>query len=210
MPTLPSLSDIKTRLGVTTTGDDTLLTALLADAIAQVEHDTGRSVASGSNSTTTYSTDGQAALIVHDRPLTDASRTVRLSGTALTENTDVWFLPDRRDENITTTVQLRMFGTGPFRDRYWFDGNHDNPRYQLGGTPNDLVITGIKGHPFPNQDIVNGIATLTTFLYWKAKSGGSGQVVSPQGAVVDLAELDEQYARFVLRWRIRTAVSGVG
>lgn len=209
MPPLPSLSDAKAYLGLTTTGDDTLLTTVLADAIAQAERDTGRTFSATSNSTTTYSTNGEAALTIHDRPTTDASRTVTLSGTALTEGTNVWFLPDRRDENVTTTVQVRYFGSGPFRDFNWFDGNHDSPRYQLGGTPNDLVITGIKGQPFPSQDVIGGILGLVAILYWKAKSGGSSVVTSPGGEVVNIADLDVLYARWVERWRIRTAVVGV-
>lgn len=213
MPPLPSLSDVKSRLGLTTTADDTLLTALLADAISQAEHDTGRRFSATSNTTTTYSSDGQSSLIVHDRPVTDASRTVTLGGVTMTEGTNVWFLADRRDPNITTTIQLRYYDTsrGDWYkvDRLWWDKNLDNGRWTM-GTPNDLIIGGILGQPFPSQDVVNGIATLVTFLYWKAKSGGSGQVTSPTGTIVDLADLDEQYARFVLRWRIRTAVSSVG
>lgn len=210
MPPLPSLSDAKAYLGLTTTGDDTLLTSLLATAISQAEHDTGRTFSSGSNATTTYSTNGEPLLIIHDRPLTDASRVVTLSGTTLTEGTNVWFLPDRRDENITTTIQLRYFGLGPYRDFNWFDGNHDNPRYRMGGQPKDLVITGIKGQPFPSQDIVGGILNLLAVLYWKAKSGASGTVQGPTGEIVDIGELDILYARFVERWRIRTAVTAVG
>lgn len=171
------------------------------------EHDTGRTFASGSNSTTTYSSDYNASLVVHDRPFTDASRTVTWNGVTLVEGTNVWFLPDRRDSNITTTVQLRYYGD-PAHASFAFDRNLDRADYRS-GKPNDLVIAGIIGHPFPSQDVVNGIATACTFLYWKAKSGGSGQVTGPQGQVVDLAELDEQYARFVLRWRIKTAVMGV-
>ena len=210
MPTLPSLSDAKARLSLTTTGDDTLLTSILADAIAQAEQDTGRTFASSSNSTTTYSTDNAALLTIHDRPLVDPSRTVTWNGVTLNESgtsPNVWFLPDRRDPNITASVQLRYFGN-PGHSPYAFDRNLDRPDYRA-GAPNDLVITGIKGHPFPSQDVVGGILTLVQFLYWKAKAGGSGQVTSPTGEIVDLAELDVLYARWVERWRIRTAVAGV-
>src|ERR1044071_8037398 len=99
MPPLPSLSDIKGRLGPTPTADETLLTARLADAIAQAERDTGRRFSATSNTTTTYSSDGQSSLVIHDRPVTDASRTVTLGGVTMTEGTGVWFLPDRRDPN---------------------------------------------------------------------------------------------------------------
>ena len=207
MPPLPSLSDAKSYLGLTTTGDDTLLTTILADAIAQAEQDTGRTFASGSNRSTTYSSDYNASLVVHDRPYTDPSRTVTWNGVTLVEGTNVWFLQDRRDPNITTTVQLRYYGD-PAHAYMAFDRNLDRPDYR-GAAPNDLVITGIIGHPFPCQDVVGGILGLVAFLYWKAKAGGSGQVTSPTGEVVSLSELDVLYARWVERWRIRTAVSGV-
>lgn len=211
MPLLPSLSDAKNRLGLTTSGDDALLTGILADAIAQAEQDTGRTFASSSNSTTTYSTDNNASLVVHDRPMTDPSRVVTWNGVTLVEggtSPNVWFLPDRRDPNITTTVQLRYYGN-PGHAAFAFDRNLDRPDYRA-GAPNDLVITGIGGHPFPCQDVVGGILTLVQFLYWKAKAGGSGQVTSPTGEVVDLAELDVLYARWVQRWKIKTAVQSVG
>jgi hypothetical protein len=213
MPPLPTLSDAKARLGLTTTGDDTLVTGLLADAIAQASHDTGRTFSAASNVTTRYSTDGQASLVIHDRPYTDASRVVTLGGSTQTEGNGVWFLPDRRDQNITTTIQLRYYDTA-LPDWYkadpaWFDRNLDRRNY-TNGSPNDLVITGIIGMPFPDQDVTNGILTLLSFLYWKQKSGGSGIVNGPTGELVELADLDAQYARFVERWRIRTAVSSVG
>ena len=210
MPLLPSLSDAKARLSLTTTGDDTLLTSILADAIAQAEHDTGRTFASSSNSTTTYSSDNNAYLTIHDRPMVDPSRVVSWNGVTLNESgtsPNVWFLPDRRDPNITASVQLRYFGS-PGHSYDAFGKNLDRPDYRS-SAPNDLTITGIIGHPFPSQDVVGGILTLVQFLYWKAKAGGSGQVASPTGEIVDLAELDVLYARWVERWRIRTAVAGV-
>lgn len=207
MPLLPSLSDAKSYLGLTTSGDDTLLTTILANAIAQAEQDTGRTFASASNRTTTYSSDYNASLVVHDRPFTDPSRVVSWNGVSLVEGTNVWFLPDRRDPNISTTVQLRYYGD-PAHAAFAFDRNLDRPDYRR-GAPNDLTITGIIGHPFPSQDVVGGILGLVAFLYWKAKAGGSGNVTSPTGELVDLAELDVLYARWVERWRIRTAVIGV-
>lgn len=210
MPTMPTVSDMKLRLGLTTSADDSLLTVLLADAIAQAERDTGRTFASGSNSTTTYSSNNDTSLVIHDRPMVDPSRVVSWNGVTLNESgttPNVWFLPDRRDPNITASVQLRYYGN-PAHAAFAFDRNLDRPDYRA-GAPNDLTISGIIGHPFPSQDVVNGIATLATFLYWKAKAGGSGQVTSPTGDIVDLAELDVLYARWVERWRVRTAVVGI-
>lgn len=204
---MPTTSDIKTYLGITGSQDDALIASCLNDAIGKAERDTGRTFAAASNTTTTYSTDGQASLVIHDRPYTDPSRTVRINGVSYTEGTNVWFLPDRRDQRITATIQLKYYQPGRVRDFNWFDGNHDDPRYMTYGTPNDLVITGIIGHPFPDDDVVGAIRLLTAWLYWNAKSGASGVVQLPTGENLDLSETPGRYTDFVQTWRIRTAVS---
>ena len=157
MGTMPTTADIKTYLGITGSQDDALIASCLTDAIGKAERDTGRTFAAASNTTTTYSTDGQFSMVIHDRPFTDASRVVRINGVAYTEGTNVWFLPDRRDQRITATIQLKYYQPGKVRDFNWFDGNHDDPRYMTYGTPNDLVITGIIGHPFPDDDVAGAI-----------------------------------------------------
>lgn len=213
MPPLPSLSDVKSYLGLTTTGDDALLTERLATAISTAEHHTSRRFSASSNTTTVYSTDGQSSIVIHDRPYTDASRVVTLSGATMIEGTNVWFLPDRRDPAISTTIQLAAYDQslpGWYKvDPFWWDKNLDRlARY--GSTPLDLSITGILGMPFPSQDIVGNIIVLTAYLYWKAKSGASGVVASPTGDFVELGETPEEYQAFVKRWTIKTAVSVIG
>ena len=213
MPTLPSLSDVKTYLGLTGTQDDALITSLLAPAVAQAERDTGRRFASGSNTTTRYSTDGNATLVIHDRPLIDGNRTVTWLGVTMTEDTNVWFLPDRRDPDITTTIQLRYFDTSVAdwykADPQWWDKNLD--RYAYGpSAPNDLVISGIIGQPFPQADVVWAVTYQTANLYWLAKSGASGVVFSPTGVAVSVDGEAARYAKFVAEWTIKTAVSLVG
>ncbi len=210
MSTMPTTSDMKTFLGITGSQDDTLIGQMLTDAIGNAERDTGRRFAAASNVTTRYSTDGQASLIIHDRPYTDPSRSVTVQGVTQTENTNVWFLPDRRDQNVSATVQLRYYdrsrGDWYKVDPFWFDKNLDSPRW-ASGVPNDLVITGIIGHPFPNDDVVGAIRLLAAWLYWNAKSGASGVVQLPSGESIDLEAEPPRYADFVRTWRIRTAVA---
>lgn len=214
MPPLPSRSDLKTYLGLTGSADDALLDQLRLDAIAQAESDTGRRFASGSNSSTTYSSDGQALIVVHDRPLVDASRTVTVGGVTMTEGTNVWFLPDRRDSTITTTLQVRYFDTGRGdwykADPQWWDKNLDRHPYSYGSQPNDIVIEGIIGHPFPRSEIGAAIKLLWATLYWRAKSGASGTVYTPTGEPIDISDWPEPYKDFVRNWKIRTAVASVG
>ena len=205
---LPTVSDLKMYLGITGTQDDALLAQTISDAVGKAERDTGRTFSTGSNYVTRYSTDGQSSLIIHDRPYADTSRTVTLDGVLMTEGVGGFaFLPDRRDQNITATVQLRVYQRGEIiRDFYWFDGNHDSPRY-MSGVPNNLVITGVKGHPFPSDDVVGAIRLLCAWLYWNAKSGASGVVQLPTGENLDLEAEPPRYQEFVRNWRIRTAVS---
>jgi hypothetical protein len=134
---------------------------------------------------------------------------VTLGGVTQTEDEAVWFLPDRRDQDITATIQLRHYLRGPYwykADPYWWDKNLDMPD-RRGTTPNDLAITGIVGHPFPDDDIVGAIKVLAAWLYWNAKSGASGTVTVSTGEQIDLSEDPPRYVDFVTRWRIRTAVS---
>ena len=210
----PSLPDVKNYLGLTTTADDALITSLLPDAVAAVERDTGRTFASGSNSQTKYSTDGNSSLVIHDRPLVDASRVVTLWGVTMVEDTNVWFLPDRRDPSITSTIQLRYFDRSR-ADWYkaspnWFDANLDNPRWFSMGSPNDLSITGIIGHPSPKSDVLWAMKYQAARLYYVAKSGAAGVVYTPAGDAVSVDGEATRYSKFVQEWRIRTAVVNVG
>lgn len=206
---LLSVSELKTWLGLTGSQDDTLLGVCIDDAAAQAERDTGRVFAASSNVARHYSTDGQASIVIHDRPYTDANRTVTLSGATMTEGTDVWFLPDRRNPNVTTTVQLRYYDPAAFRsDPNWFDRNLDVAANR-GAEPNDLVVTGVIGHPFPTDDIIHAVTELAAWYYWRAKSGATGVVTTPTGETIGLDSEPPRYARFVADWRIRTGVVSV-
>ena len=210
MPTMPTTSDIKTYLGITGSQDDTLIAQALSDAIGKAEADTSRRFAAASNTVTRYSSDGQSSFTIHDRPYADAGRTVTWMGATLVEGTNVWFLPDRRDQNVSVTLQLRQYDTSRAdwykADPQWFDKNLDQRRYP-NGMPNDVVITGVIGHPFPHTDVVGAIRILAAWLYWNAKSGASGVVQLPTGENIDLSETPPRYQDFVDKWRIRTAVA---
>ena len=142
-------------------------------------------------------------------PYTDPSRVIQVDGATMIEGTNVWFLPDRRDQNITATVQVRYYDRGRAEwykaHPQWFDSNMDSPRYLM-GAPNDLVITGIAGHPFPRNEVSAAIRILAVWLYWVAKSGVSGYVTAPTGETIELGAEPPRYADFVREWRIRTAV----
>lgn len=212
MPPLVTLTELKTYLGVTGTTDDLRIASAASNASIMAERDTGRVFAVTSNVTRRYSTDGQASLTIHDRPYSDGSRVVTLAGATMTEGTNVWFLPDRRNGDVSITVQLRHFDYGRSdwykSDPQWFDKNLDRRNY-IGGSPNDLVISGVEGHPTLPLDVKQGVLELAAFLYWNEKSGASGFVQTPQGDQVDLGEYPEAYQLLVRNWKVRTAVAAI-
>lgn len=212
-----SLAEQKTFMGLTGTQDDQLISNLILQAQAQMERDTGRTFAYSSNVSRVYSTDGEATVRVRDIPANGSNtRTVTLSGAPLTVNVNYWLLPDRRNPEVGTIIQLRPFDRSnpewfkAFPN--WFDANMDDPRYwaQL-GSPNDLVVTGAEGHPTPIPDDIIGMVKLKTqLLYWQNKAGASGTVTTPTGDLIDLSARDPVgYPEFVRDWRIRSAVAGV-
>jgi hypothetical protein len=165
-----------------------------------------------SNITHRYSTEGQAMLVVHDRPWSDENRTVTLLGVTLTEEESCWFLSDRRNPAVSTALQVRVFDRSR-ADWYksspdWWDRNLDRPG-RGGHIPNDLVISGVVGHPVVPDDVKEATRNLAAWRYWRAKAGASGFVITPTGDEIPLANLPAGYADFVNRWRIRTAVVAV-
>jgi hypothetical protein len=212
MAPLVSLAELKTYLGMTGTNDDGIIASAASNASIMVERDTGRIFAVTSNVTRKYSTNGEAALTIHDRPIADSTRTITWQGVSLVEDTSAWLLPDWRDNRTSTTIQLRAFDTTAdwYKvDPEWFFKNLDRLRYPI-GQPNDLVITGTEGHPVLPLDVFEWTRRLAAFLYWQAKGGASGFVQSPEGQEFDLSkDRPPGYERFVHDWTLRTAVAGI-
>lgn len=211
---LVTLTEVKTMLGITGTGDDLLIASVASNASAMAEQDTSRIFAVTSNVTHRYSTDGQASLVIHDRPYNDATRVVTVNGVTMVEGTNVWFLPDRRNQDVSATIQLRYYDTSVphwwAADPQWFDKNLDSPRYLISsGSPNDLVITGTVGHPTLPNDVRMAVLELAAWLYWRAKGGASSYVSTLTGEEIDLSVLPMVYQLMVRNWTIRTAVASV-
>lgn len=209
MAPLVTVQDVKTYLGITGSQDDALIASVASNASQIAERETGRTFAVASNVTRIYSTDGQSSLVVHDMPFTDSSRVVRMDGTELAESTGYWLLPDRRNPETSTTIQLRNFYAGwNVRSFGWFDANLDSPRYWgRSGTPNDLSITGVVGHPTLPLDVFEAVRALAALLYFRAKAGATGIITTPDGDEIDVsASRPLGWTEFVEHWRIRTAV----
>lgn len=208
---LVTLTELKTYLKITGTSDDGLLASCASNASIQAEQDTSRIFAVTSNVRHVYSTDAQTSLTIHDRPYTDGTRTITLNGVTLTEGTNVWFLQDRRNPDVSTTIQLRAYDRGPDwykSDPMWWDKNLDRLD-RRGSVPNDLVIEGTVGHPSTPLDVKQAVTELAAAMFWKAKSGASGVVFTATGEQTTVAELEDRYQRFIHNWRIRTAVQAI-
>lgn len=206
-----TLAEIKTFIGKTGTDDDVLIASIASNASAMAERHTGRIFGVQSNTTYRYSTDGQNSITIHDRPYNDATRLVTWNGATLSEGTNVWFLPDRRNQDVSITVQLRPYDTSRpdwFKvDPQWWDKNLDDPRWSLqSGLPNDLVLQGTVGHPVVAGDVKAGTLELAGYLYWRTKGGASSFAETLSGTDVDLSVLPMAYQVMVSNWRIRTAV----
>lgn len=209
-----SLAELKTYLGLVGTGDDQLISTCIDAAQGKIEVDTGRTFSYSSNVSRTYSTDGAASLVIRDVPAAASNlSTVTLSGAALTYGEGFWLLPDRRNPNVSCTIQLRPYDqsqVGWYKAApNWWDGNMDSPRYAL-GMPNDLVIAGPEGHPDPvPRDVIGMHKALAALMYWQAKSEASGTIATPTGEEIDLTSDPVGYREFVEAWKIRTAVAGI-
>lgn len=208
----PSLSDLKAYLGITGSSEDTRLTVALASGIAQMESDTGRRFAAASNTSIPYSTNGEVLVSILDVPRSDPSRVVTWNGVALVENSTYWLLPDRRNPDISTQLQIGLFTDRPDAykaDPNWWDKNLDRFWNRRSGLPNDLTVQGIVGHPFWRNDVTEQALFLGAWFFWRAKSGASGVVQLPSGEEVDLGSQPIASPDFVRNWRVRTAVAGV-
>ena len=145
--------------------------------------------------------------------LQDGHRIFVLDGVTQTEGTNVWFLTDRRNPDVSATIQLRYYDRSwdwYKADPDWWDKNLDSPRAQIRlGTPNDLVITGTVGHPATPPDVKQAVLELAAWLYWRAKGGVSSFGETLSGTDVDLALLPMAYQVMVRNWKIHTAVAGI-
>jgi hypothetical protein len=210
---LISLPELKTYLGITGTSDDGLLASCASNASAIAAADTSRVFAVSSNVTRRYSTDGQTALTVHDRPYNDATRVVSGSAWRSCRTRTTGSCP-----TAATPTSARSSSCGPST---WASRPGTRPipcggtrtstgGAGSGGVPNDLVVTGTEGHPVLPDDVRQAVTELAGWLYYRAKAGTSGFAATPNGQQVDLAEYPPTYQRFVTHWRLRTGVGVVG
>lgn len=209
-----SLAEAKSYIGLTGTQDDALIAGLIPAAEAKMERDTGRVFAYSSNVVRTYSTDGQALVAIRDVPAVGSNaRVVKLNGVTQTQGTGYWMLPDRRNPEVSTSIQLRYFdmtGSWWLAEPQWFDRNLDSGRFP-NGSPLDLEITGAEGFPTPVPgDVRQMELAIVELMYWQNKAGASGTVATTTGDLIDVnARNPVGYPEFIAHWKTTTAVQSV-
>lgn len=201
MAALISLSDLKTYLGITGTATDALLGSIASNVSARIELDTGRRFTYASNITRSYSTEGRIYLPIEDVPVVDATRIVTLDGAGLVEGTSYWLIPDRRNPDVSVSLQLGTFGPGFWRsDPGWFDKNLDR-LWARGSMPLNLQVVGCHGPSTLPDTIRAALLTLGAWEFYRAQAGGSGTVKLPSGEEVSLSDLPPGYTDTVDVWR---------
>jgi len=205
------LRDFMEWSGTTGRKSDVNLGLLLDAASDFLEHSTGRMITStGSNYSRTYSSKGRAIIPIGDWRTVDQ---VTLNGADLTPNSSYWLIESRQSADVSTSIQLRTFGSSPQDARSgadWFDTNKDSwlwPGNWASNTqPNDLVITGLGGWTEPPPIWKLTSLVLAGYYYHHADAAFSGARQTPEGNVYDLSRYPVEVQKLVSDWTLGEAV----
>lgn len=151
-------------------------------AQGMLERETGRRFDTGSG-TVTISTNGKAVVSIPDlRSVTSVS----LQDTPLVASETYWLLPDAKHSGVYVNLQLRPFG-GDFRGNpQWFDRNLDQPWYNGGSLPNDLVIVSDAwGWDSKPDELLIGVKALAAWLTKRADAVLAGGLIDQAGNIFD-------------------------
>lgn len=145
-------------------------------------------------------------------------------GSVLTVNQAVWPLPDVQNTGVYTALQFRPF-RGDIHEWYlanpqWWDAALDNPFYpgNYGGgyawtsMPNDMVVVGDAGYApgtYPLSWLL-AVKQLAAFYTKQPAAILAETIVTPQGGVVNYADIPSTVAAFIASWRAGQQVVSVG
>ena len=159
-----------------------------------------------------FTTNGNAFVAL---PGLRTASSITLAGTALTQDTDAWLIPDSQQTGLYIGIQFRPFGRGADYRSWpdWFDTNKDR-RWYPGFTsdPNDLVITGDWGmDPLP-EELLHATKALAFWYTKRPDALLSNAISTPEGNVFDLSALPIEAQEFIRAWTIEpeSAVASVG
>lgn len=145
-------------------------------------------------------------------------------GSVLVVNQAVWPLPDVQNTGVATALQFRPF-RGDIHEWYlanpqWWDAALDNPFYpgNYGGgyawtsMPNDLVVVGDAGYApgtYPFAWLL-AVKQLAAFYTRQPASILAETIVTPQGGVINYADIPSTVAAFIASWRAGLQAVSVG
>lgn len=154
----------------------------------------------------------------------NAFTSVTAYGSTLVVNQAVWPLPDVQNTGLYTALQFRPF-RGDLKEWWlanpnWWDAALDNPFYpgNYGGgyawtsMPNDLVVVGDGGYPagqYPFAWLI-AVKQLASFVTKQPASILAQTIVTPQGGVVNYADIPATVAAFITSWQAGQMAVSVG
>lgn len=201
---------------------DASLDMLLQAASEFLERETGRTItATASNTTRTFSTHGQAYVVLSDLRAIHSNSPVVLQGTTLEQDTSFWLIPNRRNPNVYTGLQLRAFGSlsrlWDYRSNpQWFDRNLDSRLYpgNWGDVrlPNDLTIAGVWGWMPSDPGYVQWKHAAMVLAGWYVKRPEAllaNSNITPEGNQLDFSELPPEVLAHVQAFRLTEEVVGI-
>lgn len=174
-----------------------------------LERASGRYFGNRTATTLTFTTNGQAYLVI---PGLRTATSVTLQGAALTANSTYWLIADSQQTGVSTGIQFRAFRTregGPWwlSNPQWFDRNLDSPFYPgnygpYTSLPNDLVIAGDWGYadPLP-EPVLHATKVLAAYYTKRPDALLSGAITTPEGGIFDLTQIPIEVRLFIEDWR---------
>jgi len=221
MPQFVSAADVRGYMGTAATGgvwSDASLGSNIRAASVWLERRTGRQFEALTATAKTFTTDGRTYLTIPDlRSVTS----VTLNGSALTQNSSYWLMPDRHDPTIFTGIQFRAFQSRmrPRSDWWigsadWFDRGYDlvNRQGVADDTsmPNDLVITGNWGwSPIPD-DVLQATKVLAAFYTKRPDAVLADVEITPEGNARIFKGVPLEVREFVMDWALGERAISVG
>jgi hypothetical protein len=182
-----------------------------------LERQTGRLFGNYTGITRTYTTNGEASLIIPGfRTLTS----VTWAGTALTSGETYWAIPDSQQTGVYTGLQLRGYrqrtdGPAYLHSPAWFDRGLDSvyrPGGALTSNPNDLVILGDAGYidggsPDLPEPARFATKVMAAFLTKYPDAVLVGTIATANDGSIDLSGFPLPVQQFIADWSIKSGAT---
>lgn len=194
----------------------------LLDAISALEQATRRYLVNRPGATVTLTSMVRAQLAIPG--LRGTPTAVTYVGSALTASA-YWLEPDAQQSGVFTGIAFRAFrqeGNMPwwYADSQWFDKALDSPFYpgNYGGgwafssMPNDTSITSDWGWEptFEPGAFVHALEVLAAFYTLRAPTLLAESAITPQGGIVNYADMPREAQAFIRDWRAAPTAVSVG